>query len=374
MNPENNKGKAMKRTQNVILFSAGESVRNGKVEIIENKLKESGICCVDWRELFQTAHDMHNIALLPALVKKIPTFDFALIFAEAVDKVALRGGQEINAMRDNVIFELGMCIMALGTERVVLLAEESVHLPEDLIGVGKTGIEYITYQEKNFDESVALVERTFQNFMKMQEEQLKHQIDSIIGHIQKNAEEISPVFIGAAVASAEAYYTNFIVRLLEHSNQTFSRKSEPDKKYPFPEDFRFQVMVPQSADEMTGSAIADYYKEQEMEEFLIENAGMRGLFFWGQYNEERNELVIVDIPTSITASYSVVNSILNIDSDAEYDTLAEERFVTKELDIYAYTLKKLLLPQVGEKRLVFIKDKEKKKNLIEKLKKVELIH
>lgn len=364
----------MKRTQNVILFSAGESVRNGKVEMIENKLKESGICCVDWRELFCMAHDKDNIALLPALVKKIPTFDFALIFAEGVDTVSLRGGTSLNAMRDNVIFELGMCIMALGPERVVLLAEESVHLPEDLIGVGKTGIEYITYQEKNFDESVALVERTFQNFMKMQEEQLKEQIDSIVSHIHKNAEEISPVFIGAAVASAEAYYTNFIVRLFEHSNQTFARKKEKDKRYRFPEQFRFQVIVPRTADEMTRSAITAYYKENHLEEFVIENAGMRGLFFWGRYDEEKEELLIVDIPTSITASYTVVNSILNIDSDAEYDTAAEQRFVTKELDIYAYSLKKLLLPHISEKRLVFVHEEEKKKELIQKLKQVELIH
>lgn len=80
---------------------------------------------------------MEQIALLPALLKKIPTFDFALIVAEGVDTVKLRGSEERSAIRDNVIFELGLCTMALGAERVILLAEENVRIPEDLIGVGK---------------------------------------------------------------------------------------------------------------------------------------------------------------------------------------------------------------------------------------------
>ena len=135
----------MRRKQNVIIFSAGESVRNGNVEYIRNKLEEKDIFCFDWRLLFNQAHNTEQIALLPSLSKKIPTFDFALIVAEGVDTVKLRGNEEQIAIRDNVIFELGLCVMALGVERVILLAEESVRIPEDLIGVGKIGIEYVTF-------------------------------------------------------------------------------------------------------------------------------------------------------------------------------------------------------------------------------------
>ena len=103
----------MRRKQNVIIFSAGESIRNGSVEYIKSRLCKKDIICYDWRELFIKAHDMDNIALLPSLSKKIPTFDFAIIIAEAVDTVRFRGEEQIS-MRDNVIFELGLCIMALG--------------------------------------------------------------------------------------------------------------------------------------------------------------------------------------------------------------------------------------------------------------------
>ena len=58
-------------------------------------------------------HDSEHIALLPSLSKKIPTFDFALIFAE-----------------------------------------DSIHIPDDLIGVGKLGVKHISYVSSDFDLSV----------------------------------------------------------------------------------------------------------------------------------------------------------------------------------------------------------------------------
>ena len=60
----------MRRKQNVIIFSAGESVRNGNVAYIQRKLEEREIACFDWRALFSQAHNMDQIALLPSLSKK----------------------------------------------------------------------------------------------------------------------------------------------------------------------------------------------------------------------------------------------------------------------------------------------------------------
>ncbi len=189
----------MRRKQNVIIFSAGESVRNGNVEYIEHKLREQNIVCFDWRSLFKQAHDIEHIALLPSLSKKIPTFDFALIFAEGVDKVKLRDTEEIATMRDNVVFELGLCVMALGVERVILLAEESIRIPEDLIGIGKVGIEYVTFNSTKREEAVQEVSEIISNKADAFANKFETQLDKIINHININSDLISPVFIGAAV-------------------------------------------------------------------------------------------------------------------------------------------------------------------------------
>ena len=200
----------MERTQNVILFSAGESL--DKVNFIRDRLAPHGIRCFGWRELFTTAHDSSRIALLPNLIKKIPSFDFALILAEGVDQLTLRGQSGCKAMRDNVIFELGLCIMGLGPERVILLAEESVRIPEDLMGVGDLGVKSIRYRDR-LEEPV---DQVGQEILSRRDVCPLPQLDAVIRHIEANAQTVSPVFVGAAVSSAEAYFQNFILRLLEN--------------------------------------------------------------------------------------------------------------------------------------------------------------
>ncbi len=360
----------MKRKQNLIIFSAGESVRNGKVDYLKKKLGENNINCYDWRELFDNVHDNEHIALLPVLSKKIPTFDFALVFAEAVDSVQLRGETVQSSMRDNVLFELGLCVMALGTERVILFAENSVHIPDDLIGIGKIGVKYITYSPSDFDSSVNLLGAEISNTSEALETNIKTQIDNIIDHIRINADVISPVFVGAAVSSAEAYFFNFIIRLLENLEKGIIDTADNSCFVQPIEKTQIRILLPTVIDKNTRNKINDYYKESKISNYLIKDAGIRGLDFKGTVTD--GELIVTDIPTSVTASYTVVNSILNIESDDEYDLNAEKRFVSKEIDIYAYTLKKLLLPEIASQRLFFISDRNKKSKILEALKRTEL--
>lgn len=355
----------MRRKQNVIIFSAGESVRNGNVDYIKTKLEEKGIMCFDWRSLFKQAHNSEQIALLPSLSKKIPTFDFALIVAEAVDSVKLRGGEEQGAIRDNVIFELGLCVMALGSDRVILLVEEGVHIPEDLIGVGKIGIACVPFRSLTNPESIHRVSEIIENRSDVFSERFTAQLDEIIEHIRVKSELISPVFVGAAVSSAEAYFLNFIVRLLENTDKGFSFKNSTNKTYPFPKEVKITIYIPTTVDSLTRSAISEFYGSSGYEEFVIQGAGIRDLFFYGKFDPDNNTLSVADIPTSITASYTVVNSVLNIDSDDEYDLSAEERFAVKEMDIYAFALKKLLTADVACKRLSFIQDPKKKQRILD---------
>lgn len=315
---------------------------------------------------------MERIALLPSLSKKIPTFDFALIVAEGVDTVKVRGNEEQIAIRDNVIFELGLCIMALGVERVILLAEESVRIPEDLIGVGKIGIEYVTFRSLQNDASLNKVGEIIERKADVFSERFTSQLDEIIEHINANANLISPVFVGAAVSSAEAYFLNFVIRLLENTDKGFSYKNNMENVCAFPDEFKIHIYIPTSVDSLTRAAISSFYSKQGYDEFVVREAGVRGLFFNGFFDENNKSLFIVDIPASITASYAVVNSVLNIDSDDEYDNLAEERFATKEMDIYAFALSKLLSREVASKRLAFIRDENKKKRILDSLDNVSI--
>ena len=126
------------RKTNIVIFSSGISEKNGTLnKVIEGlKAKEYDVFC--WRDLFKDAHESTNIALLPMLIKKIPTFDFAILIGESHDATTLlrKGNKvQVNSMRDNVVFEIGLSVMALGLKRVILLTDQSVRLPEDLTGL-----------------------------------------------------------------------------------------------------------------------------------------------------------------------------------------------------------------------------------------------
>jgi hypothetical protein len=185
-----------------------------------------------------------------------------------------------------------------------------------------------------------------------------------------NADIVSPVFVGAAVSSAEAYFFNFIIRLLENLEKDIIDTTNNSSFTQPIEKVKIKILLPTVIDKTTRNKINDYYQKVKSSKYLIKEAGIRGLDFKGTMIN--GELVIIDIPTSVTASYSVVNSILNIESDDEYDLTAEKRFISKEIDVYAYTLKKLLMPEFAAQRLTFIKDENKKSKILDALKKVEL--
>ena len=76
-------------------------------------------------------------SVLFELVKSLSRFEFAVFVFSPDDTVKLRGA-EFLAVRDNVIFELGLFMGALGPSRCFYLVPRSVgalHLPSDLAGI-----------------------------------------------------------------------------------------------------------------------------------------------------------------------------------------------------------------------------------------------
>ena len=76
-------------------------------------------------------------SVLSDLVKNLPRFDFAAFVFSPDDTVKLRG-TEFLSVRDNVIFELGLFMGALGPRRCFYLIPRNVpalHLPSDLAGI-----------------------------------------------------------------------------------------------------------------------------------------------------------------------------------------------------------------------------------------------
>lgn len=73
---------------------------------------------------------------IESLTRAIGSTDFGIFVFSADDVLRMRSA-EVNAVRDNVLFELGLFIGKLGRDRVFFLApsESPPHIPSDLLGV-----------------------------------------------------------------------------------------------------------------------------------------------------------------------------------------------------------------------------------------------
>jgi hypothetical protein len=85
---------------------------------------------------------------LESLILALDRFDFAVLVLTADDLVESRG-QKLNVARDNVIFELGLFIGALGRERTFMVYDRTAppKLPSDLHGI--TAAEYAPHTTGN---------------------------------------------------------------------------------------------------------------------------------------------------------------------------------------------------------------------------------
>lgn len=115
----------------VFIGSSSEGLEIGKY--LQVDLERTGLCVVErWDQgVFQASS-----YTLEALAKAAQRSDFAVLIATPDDTVSSRGNSQFVA-RDNVIFELGLFIGAIGRERTYIVADQSekLNLPSDLGGL-----------------------------------------------------------------------------------------------------------------------------------------------------------------------------------------------------------------------------------------------
>ncbi len=326
------------RKINIVIFSSGISEKSGTLDKFLKGLTKKGYNCFCWRDLFNDANNKDNIALLPMLIKKIPTFDFAVLICEGHDTTTIFRNNEhilVSSMRDNVLFEIGLCSMALGLSRVILLTDSKVHMPDDLVGInGDLALKNITFSNNAIVKAIEDVDNHILNNKNNYNYQTV--IEDIDNYINNNKKYISPVVIGAATSIAIGYANNFIVRLLEHILDGFISQNETlvFKK----ENIFLHIIIPEIYDDNTIKRANEM--QNKLKSGIIKTARHRELNF--NYKIDNGNLHIYDYPTSLVTSYSTAKMILNIDADDGEDYFAEERFNSKELDLFIVTLKNIL--------------------------------
>ena len=360
------------RTQNIVLFSSGVSEKNGILDFVKNELDSLGYRCSYWRDLFANARDSNNIALLPMLIKKIPTFDFAVLICEGHDKTQmLREGAvtEIPTMRDNVLFEIGLCTMALGPKRVILLTDKKVRIPDDLKGVeDQSAVEIIIYNPGDAGSYADATRKIVEHFELEEAPLLKKSVSEISKYISRESGSLSPTVIGASVSTANGYVSNFVLRTLEKINEGVLLEEDGFKKlYHFDDkNINMHIILPEEYSVLTPSrsrALMDNYPKGYVPSARFRKAEFR-------YERKGDELHIYDYPTTLVTGYQTARMILRIEADDETDSFAEKRFNAKELDLFENALRAFLdEPFIREVVVHFYTDdtKEEEDALIRRL-------
>lgn len=355
------------RRQNVIIFSSGKNKRVAH-EIARGL--EGDVCrAVVWDEFFNKIYGEEYLltksyALFPFLIKKIPSFDYAIIVAGDDDRIQKNGddGREYVTARDNVIFELGLCSMALGDKRVIIVHHKDVRLIDDLRGYGEAAQVRIQSGEIGFEDTVLASSN-------VQLKTFDYDVDSdfaemarlICDYVRETRDSYSPVVVGAACSTALGYKDNFLMAFSKAVEKTdFSVPGSAmcgGKDAPWlrealshPKNVEIHVLLP-SMD------FVEKHPEvlSNTRAFLGEHLyGHRGTFADCKIVDPAraigfcckpvgNRLHVIDMPTTLLASQKTAQKILDIKADDAIEKDHLSRLLAKEIDLFRNTLVQFLV-------------------------------
>lgn len=375
------------RKQNVIVFSSFKSL-----PIVEqmtrylNQHDSLEIEVVNWRQYFDTVYGLEygrqkSYPLFRFLTKRIPSFDFAIIVAGRDDTVLknvsaeehgmlapekVQDAQQVYmGMRDNVIFELGMCCMALGESRVILLHQEGVLLFADLRGFNDAQNRVLNPESHSYEDTPLTCDNIQLKAIDYKDENsLEEVCNEIREYIMETAESFAPVVVGAACATASGYYGNFVGQMIfaldKYANQNLDRMSvggahpvelmipnHPEWEFDFKnlENLEIHIILPNAyACEVYPEILNDTRNGCNS---LLYNRQDYGIVSGCHITDSRNivfackkhksKLFIIDVPTTLLSSYRTAKSILDIEDDAN-DSGQQRRYMTKEIDMFRITL------------------------------------
>ena len=165
---------------------------------------------------------------LSDLIQALNRFDFAIFVFHPDDWLHIKD-KDMESIRDNVIFELGLFMGKLGQENVFLLIPrnyKNLRIPTDLIGI-KPG----TYDSKREDENLVAalgpfcneLKKRFSEFQRIDLEPYKDQSDEVIKIISKMEDgyehELMITLLSEQIKKLEERFKNYKKGLLRKKNK-----------------------------------------------------------------------------------------------------------------------------------------------------------
>lgn len=243
--------------------SEGIAIANQVKDFLEKTKK---IDCIVWNNI--GVFPYNKSAFESLLISRL-LYDFVVLIATKDDFVRSRG-LKTNAPRDNVIFEFGLFLGALGESRTMLLQEEGTKLPSDFNGIT---LPRFSIQKKNIDKT----------------------LEDILSHIN-DILKLNEFQILPSTSLAVGYFNNF----LKQATSSLIENSESLKiKDSFHPCSKIKVIIPNELSDNIAEKAKVFYNKHGIEISEIQTNKRPFKVQFAYDNSDPKNLIIVDMPTTI---------------------------------------------------------------------------
>jgi len=269
----------------ILIGSSSEALPEAKAikSVLENRFTANL-----WSErLFELGEDT-----LSNLLRFVQFYDFAILILSDDDTTISRK-KMVGAPRDNVIFELGLFMGALGRRRVFAIVIQTKarppKIPSDLLG------------------NNVVVLRKFPGKKlpaKQLAQELAHVIDAIDARNQEAVLQLLP-----STGLAVGYFENFVLPVCQKLASLSTVTVERTKVDISNDNFDLTIVLPKSLSEASIEGAKKFIKERKLKHFTLATEG-RSFPFYISSTLKRNRLVFFDYPTTLRASHDAVQMAL----------------------------------------------------------------
>ena len=252
----------------IFIGSSGEGLK--VAEYIKHKLQKAEFEVYLWTDDIFKA----NNSVLETLLREASLFDFGIMVATKDDFTKKRD-KEFETARDNVVFEFGLFLGRLGTNRSFVIQEKGTELPSDLYGITVPRFEMSDNLNSNFE--------------------LNTEIDKIVKTIKEKI-QLGELGLLPSTVLAIGYFENFVSLICESLN-LLNQLEVKGKKY---KKFQFNIIIPKDLDADIKKRAKIYFKNKSLEEIEIPSSS-RSYPIHIQFDDDSIEetLQLYDMPTTI---------------------------------------------------------------------------
>ena len=283
-------------------------------------------------KLWDSAFDAGEF-FLERLRKELLLTDFALFILSPDDKVNKRG-KEYHTVRDNVIFELGLFIGAIGLKKAHFVLVDTVKggkktspfILTDLDGIKKTRLlvqlddaGQIIQNEENTNAFQATVTALTTMFNK--------------------AQSAISLSLLPSTSLAVGYYRNFLMQACKEliSMRDFELNG---LHYDLSKDiFDFYVIIPDAGNDASHEAYQKFVRHHDLVQIEIKSTTSARTFpFFISSDVKNGRIQLYDLPTTLRSSREIIHLVMPPGNDPE----EIEHLELKEIQNFKHTIRYLL--------------------------------